>query len=55
MAAAAAQAVQAAQAASGSPPRHGDTDGGLPKPDTFNGALGRDAVDVDTWLFQERG
>ena len=52
MAVAAAQAVQAAQAANGTPPATGDSGGGLPKPDTFSGALGRGGVDVDTWVFQ---
>ena len=52
MAAAAAQAVQAAQAARTTA---GDSSGGgLPKPDTFHGALGKGGIDVDTWLFQVR-
>ena len=55
MAVAAAQAVQAAQqAASGSPPANSDSGGGLPKPDTFNGAMGKGSIDVETWLFQVR-
>ena len=52
MAAAAAQAVHAAQAANGNPPANSDSGGGLPKPDTFNGAMGRGGIDVETWLFQ---
>jgi len=54
MAVAAAQAVQAAQAAASSTPPLASDSGGLPKPDTFNGSMGRDGLDVETWLFQVR-